>query len=66
MIDVAARLSAFDIDNGVLDPEIYADAALYQLELERVFGRSWLFLAHECQASAPTSALEGRFQTHWR
>jgi 3-phenylpropionate/trans-cinnamate dioxygenase alpha subunit len=53
MIDAASRLRALDIDNGVLDPLIYADEVLYQLELERVFGRSWLFLAHECQVPKP-------------
>lgn len=36
-----------DAKNGQVTPEIYTDEAIYQLELERVFGRSWLFLAHE-------------------
>ncbi len=53
MSEVVRRVSALDIDNGVLDPFIYADEAVYQLELERVFARSWLFLAHECQVPQP-------------
>jgi phenylpropionate dioxygenase-like ring-hydroxylating dioxygenase large terminal subunit len=32
---------------------VYADPALFDLEMERVFGRAWLVLGHESQVKAP-------------
>jgi benzene/toluene dioxygenase alpha subunit/biphenyl 2,3-dioxygenase alpha subunit len=45
--------SFFDEPEGVLDPRIYQDPAIYELELERVFGRSWLMVAHEDHVPEP-------------
>jgi phenylpropionate dioxygenase-like ring-hydroxylating dioxygenase large terminal subunit len=39
----------FDPSTGLLDRRILSDESLYQLELERIFGRSWNFMCHESQ-----------------
>jgi len=38
-----------NVDGGGLNPLIYTDESIYKAELDNVFERSWLFLAHEDQ-----------------
>src|SRR5207237_5375826 len=35
-----------DLDQGLVSRAIFSDAGIYQQELERIFARCWLFLAH--------------------
>src|ERR671918_6646 len=32
---------------------VYADPAIFDLEMERIFGRAWLVLGHESQVKSP-------------
>ena len=41
-------------EDGLISPHIFSSDDFYALELERVFGRSWLFLAHDSQIPKPS------------
>ena len=43
----AARL--VDLERGTVSRKIFADPDIYREEIERVFARCWLYLAHESQ-----------------
>jgi phenylpropionate dioxygenase-like ring-hydroxylating dioxygenase large terminal subunit len=45
--------SAVDLKRGLVGREIFNDPDIYDTELQRVFGRSWLFLGHETQIPSP-------------
>jgi phenylpropionate dioxygenase-like ring-hydroxylating dioxygenase large terminal subunit len=45
--------SAVDLKRGLVGREIFNDPEIYATELQRVFGRAWLFLAHETQIPSP-------------
>jgi PAH dioxygenase large subunit len=44
-----------DVAEGVLSARIFVDEAIYAQEVERVFGRAWLYLAHESELPRPGS-----------
>src|ERR1700722_10427665 len=39
--------------DGLINARIFIDEEIYQLELERLFGRTWLFLAHDSMIANP-------------
>ena len=53
-------MGAFDRDRlaMLVQPDrvhrsVYADPEIFELEMERVFGRAWLLLGHESQVKKP-------------
>ena len=42
-----------DTERGLLDRRIYVDPEIYQQELEKMFGRAWLWVGHESLVPNP-------------
>ena len=43
---------------GPADPRVYEDPELFAAEMERVFGRTWLYVGHESQLASPGDFIE--------
>src|SRR5262249_3862917 len=41
------------LDRGEVDRRTYSDRAIFDREMEQIFGRAWLFLCHESQIPEP-------------
>src|SRR3954463_13108730 len=42
-----------DVRRGMIPAFVYSDAEIFELEKRRVFGRAWVFLAHESEIPEP-------------
>ncbi len=52
MIDASLR-KIVRAEKGLVDRRIFNSQEIYDQELEQIFGRSWLFVAHESQIAKP-------------
>src|SRR3954468_1666012 len=51
--DVKELESLVDLENGFISRRIFWGDSIYRLELERIFAKCWLFVAHESQVAQP-------------
>lgn len=42
-----------DVRRGMIPAKLYSDPEIFELEKRRVFGRAWIFLAHESEIAHP-------------
>jgi phenylpropionate dioxygenase-like ring-hydroxylating dioxygenase large terminal subunit len=42
-----------NFDEGLISRRIFADAEIFEMEKERIFGRGWFFLGHETEIPEP-------------
>jgi phenylpropionate dioxygenase-like ring-hydroxylating dioxygenase large terminal subunit len=42
-----------DVRRGMIPARVYSDPEIFELEKRRVFGRAWLFMAHESEIPEP-------------
>ncbi|MGH3342976.1 MAG: aromatic ring-hydroxylating dioxygenase subunit alpha [Carbonactinosporaceae bacterium] len=42
-----------DVRQGIIPAHVYNDAEIFALERDRLFAKSWVFLAHESEIAAP-------------
>jgi phenylpropionate dioxygenase-like ring-hydroxylating dioxygenase large terminal subunit len=53
MFDTAALRELVKPAEGLVSARVFNDPDLYRLEVERIFARSWLFVAHESEIPRP-------------
>lgn len=55
--DETTRHEVLDVDsivqNGRVHQRVYTDSRIFELELDRIFSRSWVFVAHESELKHP-------------
>lgn len=52
-LDMNGLAAKVDWERGEVSADIFIDDEIYRMELERLFGRAWLFLAHDSMIPNP-------------
>jgi phenylpropionate dioxygenase-like ring-hydroxylating dioxygenase large terminal subunit len=53
MVAGAKKYDIINLESGHLDRRIFVDQAIYDEEMEKIFGRAWLMVAHESLVPNP-------------
>jgi len=53
MLDGSVEAISSLIEPGRVHRRVYTDADIFELEMERIFGRAWVFVGHESQVPDP-------------
>ncbi|HVO16554.1 MAG TPA: Rieske 2Fe-2S domain-containing protein [Alphaproteobacteria bacterium] len=48
------------VQPGRVHRRVYTDPAIFDLEMERIFGRQWIYVGHESQVKNPGDYVQGR------
>ncbi len=57
-MDLEQAAGFVDIERGEIDRRIFSDPEIFELEMELIYGRAWLFLAHESMLKKPGDFFE--------
>lgn len=52
------------LDAGRVHRSVYTDPAIFALEMERIYGRAWIYLGHESQVRTPGAFFTTRIGRH--
>jgi len=52
--------SLVDLDNGLINRELYTNPDIYKQEMEQIYARCWLFVGHESQVPNPGDFMVSR------
>ena len=50
------KYAVIDPATGKIDRRIFSDQAIYDDEMEKIFGRAWLMIGHESLVPRPTTS----------
>src|SRR5947209_13210570 len=53
MQPLSAEILTSRVQPGRVHRSLYTDPAIFELEMERIFGRAWMYLGHESQIRHP-------------